>query len=122
MRKELLKRPHILICSAEFLSSEEVNPGHHLQPTSVGIDFWYIHTDGLTCCVIDSLLKCENKENELLNIICSDTEPLARLSPLLTWASTSHLYRRVPGIIGQVPHLGPKCSAKTSPFFVEDNR
>ena len=34
MRKELLKRPHILICSAEFLSSEEVNPGHHLQPTT----------------------------------------------------------------------------------------
>ena len=41
MRKELLKRPHILICSAEFLSSEEVNPGHLLQATSVGmgIDF-----------------------------------------------------------------------------------
>ena len=37
MRKELLKRPHILICSAEFLSSEEVNPGHLLQATSVGM-------------------------------------------------------------------------------------
>ena len=87
MRKELLKRPHILICSAEFLSSEEVNTGHLQQPTSVGIDLWYIHTDGRTCCVIDSLLKFENKENELLNIIYSDTEPLARLSPPLTWAS-----------------------------------
>ena len=48
---------------AEFLSSEEVDPGHLLQLTSVVIDFWYIHTDGCTCCVIDSLLKCENREN-----------------------------------------------------------
>ena len=63
MRSELLKRPHILICSAEFLSSEEVDPGHLLQLTSVVIDFWYIHTDGCTRCVIDSLLKCENREN-----------------------------------------------------------
>ena len=123
----LRQEPHILICSAEFLSSEEVDPGHLLQLTSVVIDFWYIHTDGCTCCVIDSLLKCENRENgwggknEVLNLICSDTEPVARLSPLLTWASTSHLYRRVPGIIGHVPQLGPKCSPKTSPPLLEDN-
>ena len=64
-----------------------------------------------------SLLKCENNENELLNLICSDKEPLARLPSLLTWPSTSHLYRRVPGIISQVPHLGPKCSVKASPFL-----
>ena len=67
-----------------------------------------------------SLLKCENNENELLNLICSDKEPLARLSSFLTWPSTSHLYRRVPGIISQVPHLVPSAQLKQVPF-VEDN-
>ena len=80
MRRELLQRPHILICSAEFLASEEVNPGHILQPTVLNSG-----TDGHLCCVIASLLKCENNENELLNVICSDKEPLARLPSLLTW-------------------------------------
>ena len=62
-----------------------------------------------------SLLKCEKKENDLLNLICSDEEPLAWLSTLPAWATTSHLYRRVPGIIGQVPYLGPQL--KQVPFL-----
>ena len=44
MRRELLQRPHILICSAEFLASEEVNPGHILQPTVLNSG-----TDGHLC-------------------------------------------------------------------------
>ena len=44
---------------------------------SVVIDFWYIHTDACTRCVIDSLLKCENSEN----LIWSDTEPGGAQNP-----------------------------------------
>ena len=56
-KRELMRRrPHILICSAEFLASDEVNLRHAQNI---------------------SLLKCEKKENDLLNLICSDEEPLA---------------------------------------------
>ena len=55
-RRELMRRSHILICSAEFLASDEVNLSHAQNI---------------------SLLKCEKKENDLLNLICSDEEPLA---------------------------------------------
>ena len=56
-KRELMRRrPHILICSAEFLASDEVNLSHAQNI---------------------SLYKCEKKENDLLNLICSDEEPLA---------------------------------------------